>query len=157
MDNASLADDLFGSDDEVAENKVRELSDRELDSGDDEDRSDRARANSDSAGLEDRPEEPEPSVVLDTKVFRHPLPKPSDGEVRSKILSVRDETYQKVVQRFAIAKVSWYRPAPIRPPNLRTSHIRSPYQYEVCRLFCKCRCRNHHALPQKPLHWQAGE
>lgn len=83
MDNASLADDLFGSDDEVAENKVRELSDRELDSGDDEDRSDRARANSDSAGLEDRPEEPEPSVVLDTKVFRHPLPKPSDGEVRS--------------------------------------------------------------------------
>ena len=81
MDNASIADDdLFGSDDDAGENKVRELSDRELDSGDDEDRDDRARARSENGEVEDGTGEN--SRILDVKVQRHPLPKPSDGEVR---------------------------------------------------------------------------
>ena len=47
MDNTAegeVDDDLFGSEDQSdgPEEKVRELSDRELDSGDDEDRDDRA-------------------------------------------------------------------------------------------------------------------
>ena len=43
MDNAAdLEDDLLGDDDEEPIEKVRELSDRELDSGDDEERNDRA-------------------------------------------------------------------------------------------------------------------
>ena len=111
LENASIADDdLFGSDDEVADNKVRELSDRELDSGDDEERSDRARAKSHSADVEDDPEKN--SVILDAKVARHLVPKPLDGEVRTHV-KIRHEAYREVVQYIAIAKVSWFRPAPV--------------------------------------------
>jgi RNA polymerase-associated protein LEO1 len=82
LENGSIADDdLFGSEDDATDNKVRELSDRELDSGDDEDRDDRVRAKSQSGEIEDGP--PAPSRVLDVTVCRHPLPKPADGEVRS--------------------------------------------------------------------------
>lgn len=77
MDN--VGDGLFDdSDDEVEfeAEKTRELSDRELDSGDDEGRDDRA----------PRAEEPDfesgrDARILDTMVYRHPLPKPSDREV----------------------------------------------------------------------------
>jgi len=81
MDNASIADDdLFGSDDEVADNKVRQLSDKELDSGDDEGRNDRARPRSLSREGEDDPEKN--AVILDAIVARHLVPKPLDEEVR---------------------------------------------------------------------------
>lgn len=80
MDNDSLGDDLFGSEDDAGETKVRELSDRELDSGDDEDREDRARARSLSEEAEDNAP---PARILDLKMQRHPVPRPSDGEVRS--------------------------------------------------------------------------
>lgn len=104
MDNASLAeDDLFGSGDDVTENKVRELSDRELDSGDDEDRDDRARARSQSGEIED--DAPE-SRILEVKLQRHPLPRPSDGEVSS-IPNIVDEAYREVVQCLAIAEIPW--------------------------------------------------
>lgn len=71
-------DDLFGDDEpEVA--KVRELSDRELDSGDDEDRDDR----------EPRADEEEPqnaerdAQIQEIKLMRHGLPNPVDEEVSS--------------------------------------------------------------------------
>jgi hypothetical protein len=72
-----MDDDLFGSEDGGA--KVRELSDRELDSGDDENRYDRVNEKPDeeeidyNSGREAR--------ILGTTVWRHPLPNPADGEV----------------------------------------------------------------------------
>ncbi len=71
-------DDLFGSDaEDTPAEKERELSDRELDSADDEDRNGKA--------LEAEDEETEPShvvKVVDLDIWKHNLPKPSDGEVR---------------------------------------------------------------------------
>lgn len=71
-------DDLFGSEDEAPAEKARELSDRELDSADDEDRYDRAHkldaAEPDNDGGRD-------ARIQDSTVWRHPLPKPADGEV----------------------------------------------------------------------------
>lgn len=71
-------DDLFGGDDDddTTMEKTRELSDRELDSGDDEGRNDRAPQEEevDYEGGRD-------ARVLESTIFRHPLPKPTDGEV----------------------------------------------------------------------------
>lgn len=79
MDTAGdLEDDLFGSED--GGDKVRELSDRDLDSGDDEGRNDRARDRSEDEEADDGPGR---SVrVLGQTLYRHPLPNPSDGEVK---------------------------------------------------------------------------
>jgi RNA polymerase-associated protein LEO1 len=72
-------EDLFGGDDDdndTPAEKTRELSDRELDSGDDEDRNDRAPQEEevDYEGGRD-------ARVLESTIWRHPLPKPMDGEV----------------------------------------------------------------------------
>ena len=84
IDNTGITDDdLFGSDDEIADTQVRELSDRELDSGGNEDRNDRTRARSHSGEVEDDPEKD--SVVLGAKVARNLVPKPLDGEVRLRL------------------------------------------------------------------------
>lgn len=82
MDNAASGeDDLFGDEDEGPVEKVRELSDRELDSGDDEDRRDRApRA---EAGEEEL-DESRDARVMETTIWRHAIPKPADGEVRTR-------------------------------------------------------------------------
>ena len=80
MDNAGdLEDDLFGSDD--GGEKVRELADRELNSGDDGNRDDREPAKPESEDIEyisDRE-----TRYLSSTVWRHPLPNPADGEVCS--------------------------------------------------------------------------
>jgi RNA polymerase-associated protein LEO1 len=82
-----LEDDLFGSDEgegegegegNQEENKLRELSDRELDSGDDEGRSDRA-PEKETGELEY--DETRDARILDSTIWRHPLPKPVGGEV----------------------------------------------------------------------------
>jgi hypothetical protein len=79
LDAASgLEGDLFGSDDEEPA-KVRELSDQELDSGDDEGRDDRAH----QVEAEDQDGDNLDAHIMETTVWRHPLPKPVDGEVRS--------------------------------------------------------------------------
>lgn len=70
-------EDLFGGDDDdTPAEKNRELSDRDLDSGDDEDRNDRAPQEEevDYEGGRD-------ARVLESTIWRHPLPKPIDGEV----------------------------------------------------------------------------
>ncbi|RDW75051.1 hypothetical protein BP6252_06193 [Coleophoma cylindrospora] len=79
MDTAAdLEDDLFGDDDDNVSEKNRELSDRELDSGDDEGRNDRAHNRGDedennaTTGREAR--------ILDSTLWRQPWPKPFDGE-----------------------------------------------------------------------------
>lgn len=72
-----VVDDLFGSED--GGEKVRELSDRELDSGDDEDRDDRAPAKPDHDDIEYNSDRD--TRVLASTVWRHPLPNPADGEV----------------------------------------------------------------------------
>ena len=72
----ALEDDLFGSDDEEEQPEARELSDRDLDSGDDEGRSDRAPSKG-APTAQDGPD----ARVLDSSVWRHPVPKPADGEV----------------------------------------------------------------------------
>ena len=83
MDYADDAEDLFGSDSEAgAVKKVRELSDRELDSGDDEDRDDRAPQEAEDEEIDY--DSGRDARVLDATVWRHPLPKPADGEVRFK-------------------------------------------------------------------------
>ena len=78
MDSAGdLGDDLFGDDgDEGLQKEVRELSDRELDSGDDEDRKDRA-TKEDSVDHANQRE----ARIQESTLLRHPLPKPADGEV----------------------------------------------------------------------------
>jgi hypothetical protein len=70
--------DLFGDDEEAGSPKERLLSDRELDSGDDEDRNDRAGDQMDGV------EEPasRDARILGAEISRHPLPNPSNGEVR---------------------------------------------------------------------------
>lgn len=77
-----LEDDLFGDEDvdeEPKAQKSRQLSDDELDSGDDEDRQDRRpRQKSIHTELEGATEDVE---VMGQIVYRHPLPKPSDDEV----------------------------------------------------------------------------
>jgi RNA polymerase-associated protein LEO1 len=91
MDNAAdLEDDLFGDDDDDGDDdelveKTRELSDRELDSGDDEERNDRA--------PRDDPEEIDyeggrEAQVQESTVWRHPVPKPVDGKVRSDLFDI---------------------------------------------------------------------
>jgi hypothetical protein len=81
METGELEDDLFGSgsEDGAVETKVRELSDRELDSGDDEDRDDRAPENADAEEVDY--DSGRDARVLDSTVWRHPLPKPFDEEV----------------------------------------------------------------------------
>ena len=59
--------------------KRRTLNDAELDSGDDEGRSDRAE--DEYGDQKDVPPERE-ETVLDISMTRHAIPKPSDGEVR---------------------------------------------------------------------------
>ncbi|KAL2067311.1 hypothetical protein VTL71DRAFT_1735 [Oculimacula yallundae] len=72
-------DDLFGDDDEAPADNVRELSDRELDSGDDEDRRDRAPRADEDADIGDTRE----ARVLETTLWRHPVPKPADGQLNT--------------------------------------------------------------------------
>jgi hypothetical protein len=74
-----MDDDLFGDEDQSdgPAEKVRELSDRELDSGDDDDRNDRAPRKA----AEEVDEEGRTAQIMDATVWRHPLPKPADGEV----------------------------------------------------------------------------
>lgn len=69
-------DDLFGDDDDAPADKVRELSDRELDSGDDEDRRDRA-PREDDVDVNDSRE----ARIMETTLWRHPVPNPVDGNV----------------------------------------------------------------------------
>jgi RNA polymerase-associated protein LEO1 len=70
-------DNLFGSEDESVD-KVRGLGDRELDSGNDEDLIDRAPP---KAEAEEMDYDTRDARVLDSTVWRHPLPQPADGEV----------------------------------------------------------------------------
>jgi RNA polymerase-associated protein LEO1 len=68
-------DNLFGDEDEAGTPPPRSLSDRELDSGDDEDREDRIRQDEEIAA--DQRE----ARVMETDIVPHPIPNPSDGEV----------------------------------------------------------------------------
>ncbi|KAG4425664.1 hypothetical protein IFR04_001126 [Cadophora malorum] len=70
-------DDLFGDDDEAPADKARELSDRELDSGDDEDRRDRAPRADEDVDINESRE----ARIMETTLWRHPVPKPADGEL----------------------------------------------------------------------------
>jgi hypothetical protein len=88
MDNmGDLEDDLFGDDDdEEPPEKVRELSDRELDSGDDEDRNDRAaREEAEEVDYGDGRD----VQIQESIVWRHPVPKPVDGEVSVVIIDLK--------------------------------------------------------------------
>jgi RNA polymerase-associated protein LEO1 len=98
IDNvADIEDDLFGSEDGTSENKVHQLSDRELDSGDDEDQDDRAVEKADTEEMED--DASRNARVLDSTVWRHPLPQPFDGEVGLLFQTqIRDEVNDGAVQ-----------------------------------------------------------
>ena len=60
--------------------KHRKLDDKELNSGDDEGRNDRADDDMDGYGDEEQAEFEE--QILDVDIGRHAAPRPSDGEVR---------------------------------------------------------------------------
>ncbi|KUJ20531.1 uncharacterized protein LY89DRAFT_715910 [Mollisia scopiformis] len=87
-------EDLFGGDEDDAQvEKTRELSDRELDSGDDEDRNDRAPQEEEvdyESGRDAR--------VMESTIWRHPLPKPVDGEFSylrlPKFLGIEPRAYE---------------------------------------------------------------
>ncbi|KAF2740025.1 hypothetical protein EJ04DRAFT_483579 [Polyplosphaeria fusca] len=78
-------DDLFGDDDDDDEEievgqslKMRQLSDEELDSGDDEGRADRV---ADGGFSYDEEAEQQTFNFMDADIARHPIPEPSDGEL----------------------------------------------------------------------------
>lgn len=72
-------DDLFGDEDEVQSEQERALSDRELDSGDDEDRNDRAADRMDDMGQQIGTQDRE-ARILDADFPRQAVPTPKDGE-----------------------------------------------------------------------------
>ena len=61
---------------ETGNKKRRKLNDEGLDSGDDQDRFDRVDGDDGDVGMEERAE-----TVLDVKLGRHAVPRPSDGQV----------------------------------------------------------------------------
>ena len=73
----SEEDDLFGDEAEVGSDHVRQLSDQDLDSGDDEGRNDRVVDEME----EDDPVAERPLQVMDLSLGRPTAPQPSDGEV----------------------------------------------------------------------------
>jgi RNA polymerase-associated protein LEO1 len=73
-------DDLFGDEDDVQSEQERALSDRELDSGDDEDRNDRAADHIDDMGQQIGAQDRE-ARILDADFPRQAVPMPTDGEV----------------------------------------------------------------------------
>lgn len=89
-----LEDDLFGDEEEEAGQKVRELDDEELDSGDDEKRSDRAPKSEDD---ENKPLIETETAFVEKTIARHQIPKPSDGELNSfripNFLSIDPKSY----------------------------------------------------------------
>jgi RNA polymerase-associated protein LEO1 len=76
--NLSEEDDLFGDDDDAASEKVRQLSDEDLDSGDDEGRNDRVDDKMDGVDVGDSDRH---AFVMDVDIGRHDVPRPSDGQV----------------------------------------------------------------------------
>ncbi len=72
-------DDLFGDEDDVQSDQERALSDRELDSGDDEDRNDRAAEHVDDIGQQIGAHDRE-ARILDADFPRQAVPTPTDGE-----------------------------------------------------------------------------
>ncbi|RKF79824.1 hypothetical protein GcC1_042011 [Golovinomyces cichoracearum] len=97
IDNNFDEDDgLFGDEDEdIPTRPTRELSDRELDSGDDEGRSDRAQQrNSEEVEYEAERD----ARVLEATLWRHPIPNPSDGQLNTlrvpKFLSIEPRAYE---------------------------------------------------------------
>lgn len=109
-----LEDDLFGSDDDAPVEKTRDLSDEDLDSGDDEGRRDRA--------PREEPEEDDSNDrvarVLETTVSRHVLPQPFDGEVGNPFPDNLSQLIQKPVKLIARSKISRYRAASLRSEDL---------------------------------------
>jgi RNA polymerase-associated protein LEO1 len=104
MDPAEdVEDDLFGDEDDGPAIKERELSDRELDSGDDEDRDDRVTR---AAEVED--DTGRDARIMESTIWRHPLPKPFDGEVRFLFINLSTHVYFITVQRPAVTKISWH-------------------------------------------------
>lgn len=77
--NLSEEDDLFGDDDDAGSEKVRQLSDEELDSGDDDGRDDRAADRMDGVDAGDNERH---AFVMDVDIGRHDMPRPYDGHVR---------------------------------------------------------------------------
>lgn len=72
-------DDLFGDEDDAKSEQEHALSDRELDSGDDEDRNDRAagRGNEMAQQIDAHDRE---ARIMDADFARQAVPKPTDGQ-----------------------------------------------------------------------------
>lgn len=93
--NISDDDGLFGDENDPPAQRTRELSDSGLDSGDDEDRFDRAnQENTEDAGYESGRD----ARILEATLWRHPNPKPSDGQLNTlrlpKFLSIEPRAYE---------------------------------------------------------------
>ena len=91
--NALNEDDLFG-DEEAPVKKARELSDQELDSGDDEDRDDRAQPHGNEELDYDAGRD---AQILEATLWRHIIPKPTNGEFSTlrlpKFLGIEPHAY----------------------------------------------------------------
>lgn len=111
-DAGDLDDDLFGSEAENPDAGVRGLSDRELDSGDDEDRNDRA-PERDAEEIDH--DSQRNARVLDSTVWRHPLPKPSDGEVIWYLPKSQTQAYTLQFNTLRLPKFLGIEPRPYDP------------------------------------------
>lgn len=99
-------DDLFGDEVEEEPPKQRELSDEELDSGDDEGRDDRL---PEKELAEDHDEDSTRDArILEADIFRHPIPKPSDGQVISCFSIHGRKANSCTVQYLAPTQIFWH-------------------------------------------------
>ncbi|KAK4891650.1 hypothetical protein LTR27_009821 [Elasticomyces elasticus] len=73
-------EDLFGDEDEVEQPK-RQLSDADLDSGDDADRTDRVADEAATRQQQEIEYETQERITMSMSMARHPIPEPSDGEM----------------------------------------------------------------------------
>lgn len=79
-------DDLFG-DDDAGEQPVKQLSDEDLDSGDNEGRTDRVQ--DDAMDVDTAPQRE--ARIMDVALGRQTIPMPADGEVCLMIMSLNQE------------------------------------------------------------------
>lgn len=101
-------DDLFGDvpDEEPETAPPRMLSDAELDSGDDEGRDDRVPEREDDDELP--AEDTRNARILENDIFRHPVPRPSDGQVSTPCSSVMRMSNNFTVPYISPTQVLWY-------------------------------------------------
>lgn len=158
-DNEDPADlfgegDLFGDEDEPQSDKERALSDRELDSGDDEDRNDRAGDLMDGVDQE-VDENDRQARVMDADFPRQAVPRPSDGEV---CFHRTREPYRTLLITPVVAHTSYSKifgpcSESLRSVDFYNTSGRPSFLNAEREFFRKHSCQHHNSLSQESREW----